>query len=271
MFRALQSQNTKDLHEMTTYPKQLVNWVFSGLAVTSQNQAIHPHQHSLHTPRGLSKLCSISAPAPAQAEPLQYAWGGFRLDPCASWVSSACLWWLTEHQAHPLLRTFCGWGILQQVRDSNIFPVQQILSTLESNFYWICNPFFSFFSPLLILSFKPFTRSSLSEGQRGTVDRTFGFKRNMYRMLMQEKYAALWPLSIKVSSPSPLGVPKTWCGLEQTKKRPKKSVLWAELETFYHLSPQMPRAVTAFTYTTSLDQSQCQVLIKGKQEMRLEL
>lgn len=89
-------------------------------------------------------------------------------------------------------------------------------------------------------------------------------------MLMQEKYAALWPLSIKVSSPSPLAVLKTWM-CPETKKRPKKSVLWAELETFNHSSPQMTCSVTAFTYTTSLDQSQCQVLIKGKQKMKLEL
>lgn len=205
--------------------------MYSGLAVTFQNQAIHPHQHSLHTPRGISKFfcsscCSISAPAPAQAEPLQYAWDGFRLDPCASWVSSACLWWLTEHQAHPLLRTFCGWGILQLVRNSNIFPVQQILSTLESNFYWICNPPFSFFSPLLILSFKPFTRSSLSEGQQEQWTEPLGLKGNMHRMLMQEKYAALWPLSIKVSSPSPLAVLRTWMCPETNKEKTQEIWTW---------------------------------------------
>lgn len=64
---------------------------------------------------------------------------------------------------------------------------------------------------------------------------------------------------------------KLGCALKQTKKRPKKSVLWAEPETFNHLSPPMTCAVSAFTYTTSLDQSQCQVLMKGKQEMKLEL
>lgn len=142
----------------------------------------HFHDRRLHTLRSISKFfpggcCSISTPTPVRTEPLQYAWGGFGLDPCASWVSSACLWWLTEQKAYPSLKTFCGWGILQLVTNSNIFPVQQILSTLESNFYWICNPLFSSFSPLLILPFKPFTRSSLSEGQQRTVDRDFGFKK----------------------------------------------------------------------------------------------
>lgn len=60
------------------------------------------------------------------------------------------------------------------------------------------------------------------------------------------------------------------CPETNKQSRPKNQCFELKLRHLTISLPDTTCAVTAFTYTTSLDQIQCQVLNKSKQEMKLE-